>query len=141
MRPPETGAYMRRREFLGVVCSAPAWPVAAWAQQQAIPIIGFLSGRSAGESQLLVTAFQSGLSEAGFIEGRNVAIAFQWADGQYDRLPGQAADLVRLRVASIVAVGSVQSILAAKAATTTIPIVFLTGDDAVKLGLVASLNR
>jgi putative ABC transport system substrate-binding protein len=131
---------MRRREFLGVLGGAAAWPVVTHAQQ-AIPIIGFLSGRSSGESRIHIAAFQDGLSEAGFVEGRDVAIAFQWADGQYDRLPGQAADLVRLRVASIVAVGAVQSILAAKAATATIPIVFITGDDPVKLGLVTSLNR
>src|SRR5262245_9297537 len=114
------GADMRRREFLGVLSGAAAWPAVAHAQQ-ATPIIGFLSGRSPGESRVNIAAFQDGLSEAGFAEGRNVAIAFQWADGQYDRLPGQAADLVRLRVVSIVAVGATQAILAAKAATATIP--------------------
>src|ERR1051326_86249 len=132
---------MRRRRFLGVLGGAAAWPMSAWSQQLAIPIIGFLSGRSAVESQIHVAAFQKGLGDLGFSEGQNVAIAFQWADGQYDRLPGQAADLVRLRVAVIAAVGAVQSIVAAKKATLTVPIVFITGDDPVKLGLVASLNR
>jgi putative ABC transport system substrate-binding protein len=131
-----------RREFITLLGgAAAAWPLAASAQQPATPIIGFLSGRSATESQYLVAAFDKGLRETGFVEGQNVAIAFQWADGQYERLPGQAADLARLRVACIVAVGAVQSIRAAMAATSTIPIVFVTGDDPVRLKLVASLNR
>jgi putative ABC transport system substrate-binding protein len=136
---------IKRREFIALIGGAAASPMlaplAARAQQPAMPVIGFLSGRSSTESQYLVAAFDKGLREQGFVEGQNVAIAFQWADGQYERLPGQAADLVRLRVVLIVAVGAVQAIRAAMAATSTIPIVFVTGDDPVRLKLVASLNR
>ena len=132
---------MKRREFITLIGGAAAWPLATRAQQPAVPVIGFLSGRSANESQYRVAAFDKALRGAGFIEGQSLAIEFKWADGQYDRLPGQAADLVRRPVEVIVAVGAVQAIRAAKAATSSIPIAFVTGDDPVALGLVASLNR
>ena len=133
---------MRRRDFITLLGGAAAsWPLAARAQQSAMPVIGFLSGRSNDESRSLVTAFGRGLHEAGFVEGQNAAITYRWADGQYDRLVAQAAGLVQQRVALIAAVGAVPAIQAAKAATSIIPIVFVTGDDPVRLGLVASLNR
>jgi putative tryptophan/tyrosine transport system substrate-binding protein len=135
---------MDRRNFitlLGGAAAAGALPLVARAQQAGNPVIGFLSGRSAGEAQYLVTAVGEGLREAGFVAGQNLAVEYRWADGQYDRLPGQAGALVRRPVTLIIAAGAVQAIQAAKAATSTIPIVFVTGDDPVRLGLVASLNR
>jgi len=133
---------MRRREFiLAFGGAAVAWPLTAHGQQAANPVIGFLSGRSSGEAQYLVAAFVKGLGETGIVVGQNVTIEFRWADGQYDRLPGQAADLVRRPMTLIAASGAVQAVQAAKAATSAIPIVFVTGDDPVKLGLVASFNR
>jgi putative tryptophan/tyrosine transport system substrate-binding protein len=133
---------MKRREFISLLgCAAAAtWPRIARAQQP-MPVIGYLSGRFPAESNYLVTAFEQGLREGGFSVGQNVGIEFRWAEGQYDRLPAQAADLVSRHVTLIAASGAVQAIQAAQAATTTVPIVFVTGDDPVRRGLVASMNR
>src|SRR4051812_46768738 len=132
---------MRRREVIVGVGAAAAWPLEAGAQQRAMPVIGFLSSRAPGESTTVVAAFRRGLAQTGFVEGQNVVIAFRWADGRYAELPGLADELVRLNVAVVLAAGSTPSARAAKAASSTIPVVFSGVPDPVGLGLVASLNR
>ena len=132
---------MRRREFIIFLGSGAAWSNMARAQQPALPVIGFLHSTSAGPNVGTVSAFREGLKQAGYVDGQNVAFEFRWADGHYDRLPALAMDLVRERVAVIAALGGQASALAAKAATSTIPVVFDTGEDPVKIGLVASFSK
>jgi len=131
---------MRRRDFIGIFGSAAAWPLAVRAQQSAMPIVGFVEGRSAEATVRQAAAFRKALSETGYVEGQNVIVEYHWLDGQYDRLPALMPDLVRRGVAVIVAFSNAPA-LAAKAATPTIPIVFGVGQDPVKMGLVASLAR
>jgi putative tryptophan/tyrosine transport system substrate-binding protein len=140
-RSDPLGAGMKRRDFITLIGGTVAtWPFAARAQQSAMPVIGFLHSGSQKPNVNLVTAFRSGLNEAGYVDEKNVAIEFLWAEGRYDRLPELAADLVRRQVKVIIG-GGPPAAVTTKAATTTIPVVFVTGDDPVKSGLVASLGR
>ena len=133
-------AKLKRRAFVTLLGGvAVAWPFAARAQQRGSPVVGFMSARGPEDSGYLVDAFRAGLAEGGFIEGQNVKVEFRWAEGDYGRLPGLAADLVSRKVNVITASGGLPTVLAAKGATTTIPIVFV-GSDPVKAGIVDSLN-
>ena len=131
---------MKRREFIALIGSTATWPLVAHARQPAMPVIGFLGGVSPTSFVNTLPAFRNGLQELGFLEGRDIKIEYRWAEGQYDRLPALAVDLLKQRVAAIVAFANAPA-LAVKAATTTTPIVFAVGGDPVKLGLVVSLNR
>jgi len=133
---------VKRREFITLLGGAAAtWPLAARAQQSSLPVIGFMSGRSTADSGYLAEAFRQGLRDTGYVEGESIGIEYRWANGDYDRLPGFASDLLQRNVLVLVAVGGDPSPVAAKKATSTVPIVFGMGGDPVKAGLVASFNR
>jgi putative tryptophan/tyrosine transport system substrate-binding protein len=132
---------MKRREFIGGLGSAAAWPLAARAQRATAPLIGYLGAGTAESTREVLAAFHRGLSETGYVEGRNLVVEYRWAEHHYERLPALAADLVSEQVSVIVALQNTASSLAARAATSTIPIVFSMGNDPVQIGLVTSINR